>query len=244
MNLTSTIVKEIAAKAGADLCGIAAVDRFHAAPRGFHPTDIFPRTRSVLVAATRFPEAPFHARTMVPYTAANDALLERMTGILCTISLALEGCSAASALPLPGEPYDYWDEKKHEGRGNLSLKHAGQLAGLGTIGRNTLLATPRFGNRIVLGAVLLDIDLESDPVMPGNACPEGCRLCMDACPVGAIDGQSVNQMRCRRHSGTITPKGYALYTCFRCREVCPNGRGTAHSEAISPSAAERPCVGR
>jgi len=237
LNLTAADVKQIAAEAGADLCGIAAVERFYAAPHGFHPVDIFPRARAVAVVATRFPEGPFLATTMVPYTAANDALLEQMTRMLCTISLVVEGRCGTAAVPLPGEPYDYWDEKKHEGRGNLSLKHAGHLAGLGTLGRNTLLVTPRFGNRIVLGALLLDIDLESDPVMHASPCPENCRLCIEACPVRAIDGCSVNQMRCRRHSGTTTPKGYALYTCFRCRAVCPNGRGgLRHVERSSPAA--------
>lgn len=229
MNFGSDEVKHIASVCGAELCGIAPVDRFSAAPKGFHPVDSFPQARSVVVVATRFPEGPFHANTMVPYTAANDALLEQMSLMLCTIALSIEKRARVAALPLPGEPYEYWDEKKREGRGNLSLKHAGHLAGLGVLGRNTLLVTPQFGNRIVLGALVLDCPLEGDPVIDDDPCPADCRLCMDACPVNAIDGVSVNQRRCRARSGRVTKKGYALYTCFRCRKVCPNAGGTNRS---------------
>jgi hypothetical protein len=44
------------------------------------------------------------------------------------------------AVPIPSsEPYDYWDSQRRHGRGILSLKHAAQLASLGSIGKNTLL---------------------------------------------------------------------------------------------------------
>jgi len=225
LNLRSDDVKSIASMAGSALCGIASVDRFAGAPQGFHPADIFPRVRSVAVVAIRFPEGPFHAHTLVPYTAANDALMVEMTRMLCRIALDLEKNSTVEAVPVPGEPYEYWDEKKQEGRGILSLKHAGHLAGLGALGRNTLLVNPQFGNRIVLGALLLDAALESDRIIEDGPCKADCRLCMDACPVNAIAEVSVNQKRCRRNSGRITPKGYSLYTCCRCRQVCPNATG-------------------
>lgn len=225
MSLRSEHVKQMADAAGANLCGIAGVDRFMDAPSGFHPQNIWPAARSVAVLAIRFPEAPFQARSMVPYTAVNDQLLPRMTDLLCTVALQIERGHAAMALPLPGEPYAYWDEENREGRGDLSLKHAAWLAGLGVMGRNTLLVTPRLGNRIVLGAVLIDAALDSDPLIDVDPCPADCRLCVQGCPPAAIGDGSVVQKRCRGHSGRVTSKGYFLYTCFHCRTVCPNARG-------------------
>lgn len=225
MTIQSEHIKRLAAAAGADLCGIAAVDRFAGAPEGFHPLDVWPAAKSVAVLAVRFPEAPFHAQTMVSYTAVNDRLIAQMTDLLCRVAVEIERHDTAMALPMPGEPYEYWDVKKREGRGNLSLKHAAQLAGLGVMGRNTLLVTPQLGNRIVLGAMLIDVALTSDPMIDVDPCPADCRLCFDGCPVQAIGGRSVNQKRCRSHSGTVTPKGYALYTCFHCRAVCPKAKG-------------------
>jgi epoxyqueuosine reductase QueG len=236
MKPLSDHLKQFAAAAGADLCGIASVDRFNDAPAGFHPHDLWPAAKSVAVLAIGFPEAPFHAQTMVPYTAVNDRLLDQMTGLLCKVALEMERKYTAMALPMPGEPYEYWDAKKMEGRGNLSLKHAAWLAGLGVMGRNTLLVTPQLGNRLVLGALLLDVGLESDPMIDVDPCPADCRLCIEGCPVQAIDGRSVIQKRCRRHSGSVTEKGYALYTCFHCRSVCPNARGLTPTLGFSGGA--------
>jgi hypothetical protein len=45
MIITSAEIKELARRNGADLCGIAPVERFEHAPAGFHPSDIYPGTK-------------------------------------------------------------------------------------------------------------------------------------------------------------------------------------------------------
>ena len=55
--MTSREVKEIAYKLGAELCGIAGLDRFSDAPEGYHPRDVWPGCRSVISFACRFPAA-------------------------------------------------------------------------------------------------------------------------------------------------------------------------------------------
>ncbi len=47
--IDSIFVKQKAMKLGADICKIAAVDRFKDAPKGFHPRDIYPECQSVVV---------------------------------------------------------------------------------------------------------------------------------------------------------------------------------------------------
>ena len=55
MKIDSIKVKEIMKNLGADLCGIASLDRFADAPEGYHPTDVFPLCKSVISFACRFP---------------------------------------------------------------------------------------------------------------------------------------------------------------------------------------------
>lgn len=218
-------IKQIVFDLGAELCGIAPVERFDEAPKGFHPKDIFPDAKSVVVIAKCFPEGPFRTSSPVPYTAANDVLLNEVIRISCELCLQLERKETLIAVPVPSEPYEYWDENEKQGKGILSLKHAGHLAGLGSLGKNSLLTNPEHGNRLILGAVLLDIELEGDQVVDHQFCNDNCQLCIDSCPVGAIDGLSVNQKLCRGNSGLVTKKGYFLYVCNECRKVCPNGTG-------------------
>jgi len=223
--ITNIDVKKIAAALGADLCGIASVERFEAAPKGFHPEDIFVDTKSVVVIARLFPEGPFHTDSPVPYTAAHDVILHEIIRISCELCIELERNDGVIAVPIPSEPYEYWDDDKKEGRGILSLKHAGVLAGLGSIGRNHLLVNEKYGNRIVLGAVLLNVALEGDPINARRFCDDNCNLCIDSCPAAAITAGGVNQRLCRDNSGYMNKKGYFLYTCNACRKVCPNGAG-------------------
>lgn len=224
--ITGQIVKDTASQLGADLCGIAPVSRFDQAPQGFHPRDLFPQTWSVLVIAKRLPEGPFQACSPIPYSVAHDFVLADVTLLACELCDRLERLDRLCAVPVPSEPYEYWDAPKREGRGLLSLKHAGRLAGLGVKGKNTLLTNREFGNRICLGAVLLDVELPGDALADYQLCAESCRLCIDACPVRAIGAATVDQKLCRGNSLGRTAKDEPIYVCNQCRAVCPNGKGT------------------
>jgi epoxyqueuosine reductase len=222
--ITPHIIKKMARHSGADLCGIAPVERFKDAPRGFRPSDIFKQTRSVVVIAKRVPDSAFLSENPVPYTFACDVTLEAVNQMICQIALNLQEMRVV-AVPIPSEPYLHWDEKRREGRGILSLKHAGHLAGLGVLGRNTLLTNDTFGNRMTLGALLLNIPLPGDPIAKYTLCSDACRACIKACPAKALDGKTVVQKLCRKVSQVTTKKGYALYACNKCRAVCPRGNG-------------------
>ena len=110
-------------------------------------------------------------------------------------------------------------------QGLLSLRHAGYMAGLGVFGKNTLLTNDTFGNRIVLGAALLNIGIKPDDLAEYDFCPPDCRICIKNCPAGALDGKTVVQKLCRAESQGHTKKGDYLYICNNCRKLCPNGRG-------------------
>jgi epoxyqueuosine reductase len=57
--LMNNEIKEIASQSGADACGIANVDGFAAAPKGFRPADILSDARSVIVFGKQFPEGTY-----------------------------------------------------------------------------------------------------------------------------------------------------------------------------------------
>jgi epoxyqueuosine reductase QueG len=225
MRLPEQTIKHLACDLGADLCGIAPVERFQDAPAGFRPNDIFAQAKSVVALAKRFPEGPFHSRSPILYTATGDVILQEVTRITVLLCAAIEAETGAQAVPVPSEPYEYWDAENREGKGLLSLKHAAWLAGLGVITANSLLTNDRYGNRLCLGAALLDIELDGDPIAAYRFDCEPCHLCMDSCPAHAIRDRTVNQKLCRGNSEGKTVKGHSLYVCNACRRVCPRGAG-------------------
>lgn len=67
----------------------------------------------------------------------------------------------------------------------ISLKHAAVAAGLGTIGRHTLLITPGHGPRVRMSGFVTDAPLTPGKPMKNDLC-DGCDACARACPSGAI----------------------------------------------------------
>lgn len=210
---------------GADLCGIASIDRFSDAPEGFHPTDIMKECKSVVVIAVKLPGSTISAPSLAPYTFMLLNLFQKVDSITFQICCQLEslGCSA---VPIPSNtPYEYWDDRKKQGKGILSLKHAAVRAGLGTMGKNTLLVNDKLGNRVVLGAILADKELTPDPLATYEACIGSCRICLDSCPTLALDGNTIDQQKCRSIVGKSSPGGEFMYNCNQCRKVCPRQNG-------------------
>jgi epoxyqueuosine reductase len=218
-------VKSVAFDFGADLCGIASVDRFAAAPKGFHPNDVSPDCRSVLVFAKKLPIGSLFASSCIPYTYINRLITEEVDRLTLMLSRKLESL-AVKNVPVPSDdPSEHWEPERSYARGILSLRHAGHLAGLGVLGKNTLLINDRLGNMMQLGALLLNEDLEADPLATYQACEENCQLCIMSCPQSALDGANVNQRLCRPLSNYKNERGFVLKKCWECRKVCPSHAG-------------------
>ena len=64
-------------------------------------------------------------------------------------------------------------------------REAAARSGVGFYGKNTMLITRRHGSWVVLGTLVTDVELEPTPPLDAG-CGE-CRLCIDACPTGALD---------------------------------------------------------
>jgi epoxyqueuosine reductase len=107
-------------------------------------------------------------------------------------------------------------------------------AGLGWVGKNTLLIHPRHGSWFVLGEMMLSVELAPDEAI-GDHCGT-CRRCVEACPTEAIGPYSVDARKCisyvtLEHRGEIGEElegamGEAgfLVGCDICQEVCPFNR--------------------
>lgn len=218
-------IKEILMNLGADICGIANVERFTNAPTGFHPTDIYGDCKSVIVFAKCMPKGLAYVNPRILYIKATDINLNELDRISYLAGVEIEKLGGTS-VPMPSDsPYEYWDIDKLEGRGLLSMRHAAVLAGIGSMGKNTLIINKKYGNMLNFGAVLTNLDLRSDPFSE-KLCVDSCRLCLDSCPQRALNGQTVNQKLCREYTYSNNKRGFSVCNCNKCRIVCPRSLGT------------------
>lgn len=221
--MTSREVKEIFYALGADLCGIASLDRFGGAPEGYHPLDVMPGCRSVISFAVRFPAGAIRCKSDVPYTRARNSITAKVD------AMALDGCLELEkrgflAAPIPTNEAQ-WEEKTGRSRSILSQKHAAQAAGLGTIGRHSMLITPEFGSLVWLGAVVTEAELEPDPVKD-SVCDD-CGICVEACPIQALDQRDMDQQACWDYAFGDDPETKTWrIACHKCRDSCPYNFGT------------------
>lgn len=219
------IIRSIFISLGADVCGIANIDRFKDAPEGFHPTDIHKDCRSVIVFGKALPKGVEKVNPRIIYGHYNTVGLSELDRIAYLAAREMERKLNTCVVPVPSDgPYEYWDAEKLEGRGLLSMRHAAVLAGIGTLGKNTMLMNSEYGNRLALGAVLTELDLPSDELAE-ELCIKSCRLCLDSCPAKALNGVTANQYLCRTHTYATNERGFSVVNCNRCRVVCPRAFG-------------------
>lgn len=216
-------IKELLFSKGADLCGIASIDRFDDAPNGYHPLDVLPSCKSVISFACRFPAATLACKTAVPYTRVRNSITPKMDAIALDLCIDLEK-NGILAIPIPTNE-SLWDETTKRMRSIISQKHAAQAAGIGTIGRHSLLITPEFGSMVWLGAVLTEVELIPDQ-MKARVCND-CNLCVEACPGNALKNQDMDQQTCWDYAfGDDESKKNWVISCHKCRDICPYNLGT------------------
>jgi len=111
-------------------------------------------------------------------------------------------------------------------------------AGIGYIGKNTLIIEPAIGSGLLLGEVLTTLPLEPNNQTITDHCGT-CVRCIEACPTSALTPYSVDANRCIsyltiEHRSLIDPKlhemmGDWIFGCDICQEVCPHNGDSRQS---------------
>jgi epoxyqueuosine reductase len=257
--MTAAELARHAAELGLDVIGAAPAEPYEETER-----HIRERRARGLFADMRFtmarPEVSCHPETLLP-------------GARTVVSAAL--CYfAPGSEPGPGEgrlPRYAWRDHYAELREKLDElgrrlggayrvlvdanhhvdREGAARAGVGFYGKNTLLITRTHGSWVVLGTLVTDVAVERTPPLELDC--GSCRLCIDACPTGALDEPGVlDAGRCLAY-WTQAPKpvpeelrpelGVQVYGCDICQDVCPWNRGVEkRRQAEEPPAGSEPVV--
>jgi len=254
-------VVERAKALGFDLCGIVRVDaekfpelqnfaewldRGYAAemsylddPRRAEPSLVMQDLRSVIVCALNYNTAHGYSTDVAaePQNGPPRGWISRyawggdyhkvMWEKLNTLAAALN-----ERFPQPFATRAYADT------GPVAERIYAKYAGLGWLGKNTLLLNETYGSWLFLGVIFTSLDLPASlgpaeapaPDLCGN-----CRQCLDACPTDAlVEPYVLDARRCISYltielRGTIPEEfrealGWQVYGCDICQDVCPYNR--------------------
>ena len=125
----------------------------------------------------------------------------------------------------------------------LERSHA-QQAGLGFIGKNTMLIHPRRGSYFFLGEILSSLEFDDYDRPHRETMCGSCRRCLEACPTDAFPQPFVLDARRCISYHTIENKGWIdralradfgnwIFGCDICQEVCPFQRFAAETDEVA-----------
>lgn len=237
-------VKKLAMSLGADMVGIASMDRFEGAPPQMDPRFIMPEAKSMIVMGFRvmrgslrgIEEGTFFSNYSAMGYGGITYLYIPLTVINMCKKIENEGYEA---IPI-GHQSD-WRGIDNEGnlRENYSkpvapglpqpdvmlhLRICGFLAGLGEIGYSKMFLSPQFGPRQRLGVILTEMELEPDPIYNGPQLCNKCMACVNQCPTHAISGEKTVKVTLAGHEvewGELNCKACSIG--LRGGEQCPEG---------------------
>jgi epoxyqueuosine reductase len=238
--------------------GYAGEMKYLSDARRGDPQAALPGVRSVIVCALTYNTE--HARTEQAWTDLDDAT--QTSGPRGWISRYAWGDDYHDVLreklelmlnglrdqhPQPFEARIYADT------GPINERVLAKHAGLGWLGKNTLLLNERIGSLFFLGVILTTLDLQPTlgitdvslevpvDVPPADRCGT-CRKCIDACPTDAlVEPYMMDARKCISYltielRGAIPekfrePMGQHIFGCDICQDVCPWNRHAPVTDA-------------
>lgn len=189
------------------------------------PKKILPECKSILVLAMAY--HPLPADEQGGAKIASYALGDDYHDILPPrLQKIVEFIEDQIGLPIPNRYYT--------DSGPILERELAQRAGLGWVGKNSMLINPRAGSTFFLAEILLGIELEFDDPFPTDHCGT-CTRCITACPTKCIlPNRTIDATRCISYL-TIENKGGIpeelrpkmgdwIFGCDICQQVCPWNR--------------------
>lgn len=110
-------------------------------------------------------------------------------------------------------------------------------SGVAEYGNNNFVRTEEDGSFVVVQWWLVDAELAYDEPAEPTGCPDNCRLCIDACPTGALEApRRLNPARCilpnnladHLEPGMEEGVGEHIHGCDICQVVCPRNHAVLH----------------
>lgn len=230
-----SVLEEFVQERGILIFGVASADGFEHALPGWHPKELMPRCKSVVIFGRPFVEYPLHVdeETHIAdqsWWAANEPVhrgVAAWRGELVNLFDKF-GLGAANfgGFWITSEP-------------TFSYRLAQYEAGLGVFGRFGVCLNPDFGCYYYVGVLLTEAELtpsDKDRLMGFEPC-ERCCLCAEVCPVKAIDvskapAEGYDRELCmrfilkvkQRHERDAIYRYESVKFCSGCFTVCPWAR--------------------
>lgn len=183
-SLTAADLLQLARECGADDCGLVSIDEPSIAEERVHVARAFPATRSLLVLVMRMHREPVRSPARSVANLEFHRSGHEVDDVARRIVRRLEDRGIRALNPAMAFPMEM--DNFPERGWIVSHKRVAEAAGLGRMGIHRSLIHPRYGSFVLLGTVLIAQDFEaaSQP-LDFNPCVS-CKLCVAACPVGAI----------------------------------------------------------
>jgi len=177
-------LRSMCLEAGADDVGFASIDDPALGIEREYALDILPRTQTLIGLCVRMSRenirSPARSAGNAEYFHTGDEISDAARHI----TRRLEDEGFHTVCPSMAFPMDF--ERLPHRPWPLSMKTVAVAAGLGHMGIHRNVIHPRFGNFILVGAVLTEATVsEYATQLEWNPCL-GCKLCVAVCPVGAI----------------------------------------------------------
>ncbi|HEY6158466.1 MAG TPA: tRNA epoxyqueuosine(34) reductase QueG [Gemmatimonadales bacterium] len=193
-----------------------------------HPARIVPDARVAVVTLTNY----FHGSTDpglapgVSTTSGRVAQYAWSSDYHTVIGRRLEQLATAVREIAPGAR-----TRCYVDAGPVPERELAQRAGLGWIGKNTMLIHPTIGSFTFIGVIFTDAELVPDLPFQADRCGT-CRRCLDACPTDAfVESRVLDARRCIsyltiEHAAPFSDDerrmvGDWLFGCDVCQDVCP-----------------------
>lgn len=207
----------------------------------------FPRARSVVLCAFSYhdgrepvsePSAGRLARYALPLD-YHDELEDRMRGLLAWYEAHVprpEPLASRGSPPARGRVFV-------DSSPVLERLYA-RYAGIGWVGKNTLVLSKDIGSFFLLAGLAVDAELAADEPVPEHC--GTCRRCLDACPTGAFpEPRVLDATRCVAYftveaKDVPVPEGFRegvgdwVFGCDACQDICPFNRFATAASVFTP----------